>query len=134
MIPSSNSLLTTTLEVETQPSKNYKMYTTQETISGTWTDLAAMEQVIFKILNTERYLYPIYSHNYGVELMDLLGEPLTYVYPEVERRITEALTQDDRITAVGNFVFDTSQKRTLAVSFTVATIFGAVETETEVSY
>lgn len=134
MIPSTNSLLTTTLEVTTQPSKNYKMWFEQEIVNGTWTDLAAMEQVIYKILNTERYQYPIYSHNYGVELASLYGEPISYVYPEVERRITEALTQDDRITAVGDFVFDTSVKGKLGVEFTVSTCCGEVEATTEVSY
>lgn len=32
-----------------------------------------------------------------MELKDLFGKPIDYVMPEVERRITEALVQDDRI-------------------------------------
>lgn len=134
MIPSTNTLLSTSFEVELQPSKNYQMHIQGATISGTCTDLVAMEQVVYKILNTERYAYPIYSHNYGVELMGLFGEPLSYVYPEVERRITEALSQDERITGVSDFAFDTSRKGVLAVSFTVSTLFGEVASQWEVNY
>jgi len=111
MIPKINELLSTTLELETQPSKNFKMYFTQEVVSGTITDLNAMEQVIYKILNTERYQYLIYSWNYGIELNDLLGEPVSYVCPEIERKVTEALVQDDRILSVDSFVFDITEKK-----------------------
>jgi phage baseplate assembly protein W len=134
MIPNINELLSTTLELETQPSKNFKMYFAQEVVSGTITDLNAMEQVIYKILNTERYQYLIYSWNYGIELNDLLGEPVSYVCPEIERKVTEALVQDDRILSVDSFVFDTTEKRKVHVTFTVHTIFGDVNAEKVVNY
>ena len=134
MIPSTNTILSTDLEVKTQPSKNYKMYIEQNNISGLCDELEAMQQVIYKILNTERYQYIIYSWNYGIELLDLYGEPLTYVCPELQRRITEALIQDDRIESVDNFIFDTSEKRSVKVTFTVHTIFGNVESEKVVNF
>ena len=93
-----------------------------------------MHQVIYKILNTERYQYIIYSWNYGIELADLFGEPVTYVCPELQRRITEALVQDDRITSVDSFEFDLSEKRTVKVTFTVHTIFGELEEEKVVNF
>ena len=69
-----------------------------ERITGTMTDdIEAVKQAIYKILNTERYQYPIYSWNYGVELADLFGKPIAYVLPEIPRRIKEALVADDRI-------------------------------------
>ena len=64
MIPSTNTILSTELEVETQPSKNYKMHLEQNIINGFCDELEAMKQVIYKILNTERYEYIIYSWNY----------------------------------------------------------------------
>lgn len=134
MIPKVNELLSTTIELETQPSKNFKMYFTQEVVSGTITDLNAMEQVIYKILNTERYQYLIYSWNYGIELNDLLGEPVSYVCPEIERKVTEALVQDDRILSVDSFSFDITEKRKVRVTFTVHTIFGDVNAEKVVNY
>lgn len=134
MIPSTNTILSTDLEVETQPSKNYKMYIEQNIINGFCDELEAMQQVIYKILNTERYEHIIYSWDYGIELLDLYGEPVTYVCPELERRITEALVQDDRIESVDNFEFDTSEKRTVKATFTVHTIFGSVESEKVVNF
>lgn len=134
MIPSINTILSTNLEVETQPSKNYKMHLEQNIINGFCDGLEAMRQVIYKILNTERYQYIIYSWNYGIELLDLYGEPVTYVCPELQRRITEALIQDDRIDSVDNFEFDISEKRTMKATFTVHTIFGNVESEKVVNF
>ena len=110
------------------------METFDDVINGFCDELEAMKQVVFKILNTERYQYIIYSWNYGIELLDLYGEPVTYVCPELERRITEALVQDDRIESVDSFVFDVLEKRTVKVTFTVHTIFGGIEAEKVVNF
>ena len=134
MIPTTNTILNNELEVQEEPSKNYKMYFDEEVINGYRDELEAMKQVIFKILNTERYQYIIYSWNYGIELQDLFGEPVSYVCPELERRITEALVQDDRIESVDDFEFDCPFFRTVKASFTVHTIFGDVQTEKVVNY
>lgn len=134
MIPSASNILSYDLETETQPSKNHKMNIRQDIINGMVDELEAMKQVIYKILNTERYQYIIYSWNYGIELMDLFGMPVIYVIPELERRITEALIQDDRIESVDDFEFDTSEKRTVKVTFKVHTIFGDIQTEKVVNY
>lgn len=133
MIPA-NNILSTRLVLETQPSKNYKLDIEHDFISGTCDGSEAMKQVIYKILNTERYQNIIYSWNYGIELQDLFGEPVAYVCSELERRITEALVQDDRIESVDNFEFDIAEKRTVKVSFTVHTIFGEFEEEKVVNF
>lgn len=122
------------IEFTTMPSLNYKMNIDDEIIINKCNELEAMKQVIYKILNTERYQYLIYSWNYGIELADLFGEPVFYVVPELERRITEALLQDDRIESVSDFEFDTSKRGTVACTFTVNTIFGEVEAERTVLY
>lgn len=134
MIPSNSEILSVDLEIENQPSKNYKMHIEQNIINDSCDELEAMKQVIYKILNTERYQYIIYSWNYGIELHDLFGEHVSYVCPELERRIGEALLQDDRIESVDDFEFDVSKKRTVNVSFTVHTIYGSVEIEKAVNY
>ncbi len=86
---------------------------------------------IYLILSTERYAYLIYSWNYGVELVELIGQPKEYALPEIKRCITEALLQDDRITSVDGFEFETG-KKTVHVTFTVHSIFGDLEVETDV--
>lgn len=129
MIPRMHGFLNEDFEIEQQPSRTYKMYLEQEVINGFTDELDAMKQTIYMILNTERYQYIIYSWNYGIELADLFGEPVTYVCPELERRITEALTQDERILSVDAFSFDLSVKGKVHVTFIVHTIFGEVEAE-----
>lgn len=133
MIPSGNTILTTELEVVTMPSKQHRMDLDRTRILGTCDNLEAVKQTIFKILNSERYAYLIYSWNYGIELIDLYGQPPMYVCPEVKRRIEEALLQDDRITAVDEFEFDTSKKGVVSVSFTVHTLFGDLNEEMAVN-
>ena len=134
MIPSMNSILTTEIQMETQKSENYKMFFSKKFINGHVDELEAMHQVIYKILNTERYQYIIYSWDYGIETLDLFGEPISYVCPETERRIIEALIQDDRIESVDNFEFDYSKKGKLLVTFCVHTIYGDLEEERVVNY
>lgn len=134
MIPGVNGFLQEDFEIESQPSRTFKMYLEQEVISGMTDQLDAMKQTIYMILNTERYQYIIYSWNYGIELIDLFGEPVTYVCPELERRITEALTQDERILSVDAFSFDVSVKGKVHVTFTAHTIFGDVNSEKVVNY
>lgn len=122
------------LEFQTMPSLNHKMILDGNRIINKCDKLEAMKQVIYKIIMTERYKYLIYSWNYGIELADLFGEPVYYVVPELERRITEALTQDDRIESVTDFDFDISKRGVVVVKFTANTIFGKVEAERAVNY
>lgn len=133
MIPSGNTILTTDLNVVTQPSKQHRMDLNKNRILGTCDSLEAIRQTVFKILNTERYDYLIYSWNYGIELMDLYGQPTMYVCPEIERRVKEALSQDDRITGVDSFEFNTSNKGVVSVTFTVHTLFGDLVEEMAVN-
>ena len=64
-----------------------------------------------------------------METLDLYGEPVTYVCPELERRITEALLVDSRIRDVTDFEFDLGTKGVVHVTFTVHTIFGEIRAE-----
>lgn len=129
MIPSTTSFLDQDFEMEEQPSRTYIMELNSNSVRGFCDELEAMKQAVFRILNTERYQYIIYSWNYGIETLDLYGEPITYVCPELERRITEALTVDTRITGVSDFEYDTSVKGVVHASFTVHTIYGDLSAE-----
>ena len=74
----------------------------------------------------------IHSWNYGVELHSLIGQDPDFCIPEIERCVREALLQDDRITAVDDFSFE-KHKKSIAATFTVHTIYGDIESETEVT-
>jgi hypothetical protein len=86
----------------------------------------AVRQAVILILNTERCRYPIYSWDHGVETDDLFGQPVSFIKPELERRVRQALMRDDRVTGVGGFVFEGDKKKLRCV-FTVNTIFGDLE-------
>ncbi len=129
MIPvvASQTILRDIKEVR-YPNLTHKLNIEDETIRNRVDDLEAIKQACYKILNTERYRYVIYSWNYGVELEDLFGKPLPYVYSELPRRIKEALMHDDRITDVTGFQLS-HQKGDVTAVFTVVTVAGDFETE-----
>lgn len=134
MIPSTTAFLEQDFEITEQPTHTYKMNLESNLIRGYTDGQEAMKQAIYKILNTERYQYVMYSWNYGIELLDLYGESVSYVCPELERRITEALTWDDRIQTVDNFEFNISKKGEILVTFTAHTVFGDVVAEKVVNF
>lgn len=131
MIPQVQDDLRRDFIVTELPGRTFRMNHDTKTITGSIDQIEAVEQAVFLILNVERYEWLIYSWNYGVELKSLIGKPVDYCIPEIERRVKEALLQDDRITAVDNFQFEVNGKSVL-VSFTVVSIFGSISTELEV--
>lgn len=129
MIPVTNQLKE--VDMMTIPSKDYRMG--EEHVAGICEDLEEIRQAVLCILSTERYQYPIYTWNYGIELKDLLGKPMDYVLSELQRRIEEALTQDDRIDSVDGFEFEVNG-RSVEVMFTVYTTSGNIYMEKRWDY
>lgn len=133
MTPDTDEILLNNVEeVKEQTSKTYYLNIEKNTISNFCDGIEAMKQTIYCILNTERFEHLIYSWNYGIELKHLIGENTTFVIPELERVITEALMQDTRISEVNNFEFETKENTILA-KFTVVTTVGEIEVEKVVS-
>lgn len=132
MIPSVNGFLSEEFEIKEQPSKTYRMDIEAERIRGFADDINSMKQAVFKILNTERYQYIIYSWNYGIETIDLYGQNTSYVMSELKRRISEALLWDSRIKSVDGFEFS-SERGKITCKFVVHTIFGDVDAERAVN-
>lgn len=134
MIPQTNNDLLSDFEEATeQPTKNYNVHFDKNRIAGFIDEIEALKQAIFLMLSIERYDHIIYSWNFGVEFKDLFGQPIAFVLPEIKRRITECLLQDDRILEVDNFVFET-MKGKVHVIYTVHSIYGDFESEKEVVY
>ena len=69
MMPAETYFLEEDFEIEEEPSRSYRMDKGKQAVRGKVDSLEAMEQAVFKILNTERYQYLIYSWDYGIELM-----------------------------------------------------------------
>ncbi|MCL2562422.1 MAG: DUF2634 domain-containing protein [Oscillospiraceae bacterium] len=99
-----------------------------QTVQGMTDGHAAARQAAWIILHTERYRHVIYSFNFGTEFADLPGRDDGFLFPEIKRRVTEALMMDDRITGTSDFTF--ARRRTqVEVRFVVHTVFGDAEME-----
>ena len=131
MIPQSNIDIELSLDESIETSRTYKMV--GDRIQGYIDGLDALKQAIYKVLNTERYEYPIYSFNYGIELENLIGKDPVYVQIELKRRIRECLLRDDRITEVDNFKFEFNEDQ-LKCTFDVHSIFGNLTISREVNF
>lgn len=101
-------------------------------IQGFVDELEALQQAIYKVFNTEKYEYPIYSFSYGIELESLIGKDPIYVQIELKRRIQECLLQDERIIRVDNFNFIIAGDEMLC-TFNVTSIYGEIMITKEVS-
>lgn len=131
MIPTVDEL-TDELYVRRFYDKTYRVNIPLDVVQGETKDVIALQQTIYFILGTERYQFPIYSWDYGVELADLFGRPIKYVKPELKRRVREALIQDNRINDVTDFEF-AEGRNTLHTTFIVhSTLNAKIKTEIEV--
>lgn len=115
----------------TQPSYTYALEFESQRVRGYTDNRDALRQAIYLIIGTERYYYVIYSWNYGAELRDLIGQPVSYVLAEIKRRVEEALLQDDRITGITDWSFEVQGKKVHA-KFMAHTIYGDIPIEKEV--
>ena len=65
----------------------------------------------------------IYDWDYGFEISDLIGQDINIIQIEIQKRISDALKQDERIIDVYDFIFKKINK-ILHVTFSINTIFG----------
>lgn len=121
MIPKTSINVDMTLTDTLGPTRTYK--TIDNKIQGFFDELNALKQSIYKVLNTEKYEYPIYGFSYGIELENLIGKDRIYVQIELKRRINECLIQDERVKSVDNFQFVNINNEMLC-TFNVRSIYG----------
>ncbi|WP_281236984.1 DUF2634 domain-containing protein [Bacillus safensis] len=117
-------------EVETSTTYRIDFETgrlTGETISG----IEAIRQFIYMTLRTERYAHPIYSHDIGTEIQELLTDTeATDEYKEMEipRLLEEALLVDERIDYIEELEV-TKQNDSFHVKLAIVTDEGTLEIE-----
>lgn len=128
MIPQTQGLLREPIEIVQEPSLTYRLDLNSNIISGMTDGLEAVKQAVYHRLGIERYQYPIYSWEYGLQTYDLYGKPIPYVMPEIKRRIKEALLKDDRITQADGFSF-AHEGTKLTVNFAVQSNVGTFEAQ-----
>lgn len=92
------------------------------------TGLDAIKQWVMIVLSTERYYFPQYSWDHGVEFSKLIGQNYdeNYITSEVKRMIEDAILIDPNILGIDNFKCSMKNDK-LTVSFTINTIYGGGE-------
>jgi hypothetical protein len=84
-------------------------------------------------IQTIRYEYMLYSHDYGCEISDLIGQRYSPDYTNALARfmIEDALQVNEYIEGVEDFEC-TEERGQLHIRFTLLTEFGETEVETDV--
>lgn len=112
------------IEIVSEPTKTWVIDKDSGRIAGIDEGIDAMSQAVDIILSTQRYKWQIYTANFGVELEDLPGNDRAYIEAELPRRVEDALSVDDRIESVSDFVFSEQESGSLFCYFNVSTVFG----------
>lgn len=120
------------LEYTERPTTTFIIDWSSRQIAGIGTGLDAMRQAVEIILANERFRWQIYDSNFGVELVELIGDDLDYIKAEIPRRIEEAFSVDSRILSVDNYIFTETSPGVLSVSFDVQTVYGAIQEEVSI--
>lgn len=120
------------VSVESMPSLTWYINKDTNRIQGTVDNYDAVVQAVQVILNVERFRWQIYSPYSGMQWRGLIGEDPGYVAAELQRRIRDALMMDDRITGIKDFKYSIADD-VLTASLTVTTVYGDVQTTTEVT-
>lgn len=87
-----------TIDIQSQPSRTYQDRTT--VISGMTDGQKAIIQTANHILQKERYDYAIYPDWFGMELEKYKGQSFQYLEAQIEKDLSDALLQDDRIYSI----------------------------------
>ena len=130
MIPDTQTLTAENVQPEEKimPSKTYAVNFEKGCVEGFAEGLDALKQAIFCRLMTEKGIFKIFSSDYGLPFNDLLGQSAPLVYVLIADAVKTTLLEDDRISDVTDFVFNTG-KKDVAVSFNVMSQWGESTSE-----
>ncbi len=125
-LPEGNGVISAGVEYRQLPSLTWSINKETNRIEGYADRLTAVAQAAEIIINTERFEWQIYRAFSGVRLDDLLGLESDFVAAELQRRIREALSMDNRISGISDYAV-TVDGDTMTVSFRVLTVYGETE-------
>lgn len=107
------------------PSNTWYVNPKKKRISGMADGFAAVKQAVEILFSVERFLWQIYSTNFGMEWEGLVGQDAHYVALEIQRRAKDAIRADSRMKDITDFSYEVNGD-SLTVAFTVQTVYGAV--------
>ena len=116
------------------PTRTYRLDTHTKRIGGFVDSVDAMTQAYYKLFNTERFAYEIYTTNFGIELERLIGEDTDFVIAVLETRIRDAIFADDRTVALQRFSVVQTSRDTLQVDAAISTTQGEIQMRKELRF
>lgn len=131
VLPTSSIDITGGVNFQNQPSLSWYINKETNRIEGTVDGQAAVRQAVEIILNVERFRWQIYRPYSGMEWDGLIGQDPGYVGAELQRRVIDALTVDDRVTGISDYDY-TVDGSSLSAVFTVNTVYGSIAESVEV--
>lgn len=131
VLPTSSINISGGVSFQSQPSLSWYINKETNRIEGTVDGQAAVRQAVEIILNVERFRWQIYRPYSGMEWDGLIGQDPGYVGAELQRRVIDALTVDDRVTGVSDYDY-TVDGSSLSAVFTVNTVYGSIAESLEV--
>lgn len=131
VLPTSSINITGGVNFQNQPSLSWYINKDTNRIEGTVDGQAAVRQAVEIILNVERFRWQIYRPYSGMEWDGLIGQDPGYVGAELQRRVIDALTVDDRVTGISDYDY-TVDGSSLSAVFTVNTVYGSIAESVEV--
>lgn len=127
-LPQSDISMSAGVVFEQKPSRTWRIDKQTNRIRGETEGREAVQQAVDILLNVERFRHQIFQPYSGMEWDGLIGRDPGYAAAELQRRVTEALTMDDRIRGISDFRY-TVQGQNLTATFTVDTVYGAIQSE-----
>ena len=131
VLPTSSINISGGVSFQSQPSLSWYINKETNRIEGTVDGQAAVRQAVEIILNVERFRWQIYRPYSGMEWDGLIGQDSGYVGAELQRRVIDALTVDDRVTGISDYDY-TVDGSSLSAVFTVNTVYGSIAESVEV--
>lgn len=122
----------TDIVIASQPSRTWIIDRDTMQVAGMDEGLEAVRQAVEIALNVERFRWTIYSANFGSELDELVGQDEALITAEIPRLVEGALSQDDRVVQVEDYVFTRTGPDSMHVSFTVRTVYGDLIEEMQI--
>ena len=131
-LPEGNGINIQDVVFESQPDLTWWRDPDTNPIVGTADGHKAVAQAVEVMLLVERFRWQIYKPFFGMQWEGLLGQNPGYVAAELQRRIREAVTIDDRVTGISNFSYTISGD-TMTAEVTVNTVYGPLNQTVEVT-
>ena len=118
----------TDIVIASQPSRTWIIDRDTMQVAGMDEGLEAVRQAVEIALDVERFRWTIYSANFGSEFDELVGQDEA----EIPRLVEGALSQDDRVVQVEDYVFTRTGPDSMHVAFTVRTVYGNLIEEMQI--